>query len=55
MIRKHGQSTLTYPITSMKFWLNKSLSGAPVKFTWDGSASYNLTKNRYDSYLTKIS
>ena len=26
-IRKHGQSTLNYPITSMKFWLNKSKSG----------------------------
>ena len=24
MIRKHGQSTLNYPITSMKFWLNKA-------------------------------
>ena len=23
-IRKHGQSTLNYPITSMKFWFNKS-------------------------------
>jgi len=23
-IRNHGQSTLSYPITSMKFWLNKS-------------------------------
>jgi len=26
-IRKHGQSTLNYPITSMKFWLNKSKEG----------------------------
>jgi len=24
MIRKHGQSTINYPITSLKFWLNKS-------------------------------
>jgi hypothetical protein len=24
MIRKHGQSTINYPITALKFWLNKS-------------------------------
>ena len=24
MIRKHGQSTINYPITALKFWFNKS-------------------------------
>ena len=32
-IRKHGQSTLNYPITSLKFWTNKSKSGNAVTFS----------------------
>ena len=31
-IRKHGQSTLNYPITSMKIWFNKSKSGVQPIF-----------------------
>jgi hypothetical protein len=29
-IRNHGQSTLSYPITSMKIWFNKSNKFVPV-------------------------
>ena len=49
MIRKHGQSTLNYPITSLKFWLNKAatpdvntvLSLSPIQ------EAMRLNKNRY--------
>lgn len=52
-IRKHGQSTLTYPITSMKFWLNKKHGSDEIpKFTWDYQNNEvntpdQLVKNRY--------
>lgn len=48
MIRKHGQSTLNYPITSMKFWLNKSTNKEKTpKFTCEGQSHLGLGKNRY--------
>lgn len=48
MIRKHGQSTLNYPITSMKFWLNKSTNPDKTpKFTCDAQSYLGLGKNRY--------
>lgn len=46
-IRKHGQSTLNYPITSMKFWLNKGKDGTIPKFTCQGQQDYGFNKNRY--------
>ena len=46
-IRKHGQSTLNYPITSLKFWLNKAKSGIVPIFSKTGQESLLLNKNRY--------
>lgn len=46
-IRKHGQSTLTYPITSMKFWLNKSTTDAVPIYEQTQQADLLLGKNRY--------
>lgn len=46
-IRKHGQSTLNYPITSMKFWLNKSQSGIVPTYETTQQANLLLNKNRY--------
>lgn len=48
MIRKHGQSTLNYPIASFKFWLNKTKGEnvATVEFN-DGVKNMQLVKNRY--------
>lgn len=46
-IRKHGQSTLNYPITSMKFWLNKSKSGTAPAYEITQQANLDLGKNRY--------
>lgn len=46
-IRKHGQSTLNYPITSMKFWLNKSKSGITPIYESTQQDSLLLNKNRY--------
>lgn len=46
-IRKHGQSTLNYPITSMKFWLNKSKNGAVPVFETTSQQDLLLNKNRY--------
>ena len=46
-IRKHGQSTLNYPITSLKFWLNKSKSGETPIYSKTGQESLLLNKNRY--------
>lgn len=51
-IRKHGQSTLTYPITSMKFWLNKR-NDSDIKpvLNWDYQNTLEdgekFAKNRY--------
>ena len=51
MIRKHGQSTLSYPITSMKFWLNKKFQPSNEndipRFTCEGQSDLGLAKNRY--------
>ena len=46
-IRKHGQSTLNYPITSMKFWLNKSKSGVQPIFEIEPQQGQSYNKNRY--------
>jgi hypothetical protein len=46
-IRKHGQSTLNYPITSLKFWLNKADSKITPIFSKNGQTSLQLNKNRY--------
>lgn len=46
-IRKHGQSTLNYPITSMKFWLNKSKGGVIPTYETTSQADLLLNKNRY--------
>lgn len=46
-IRKHGQSTLNYPITSMKFWLNKSKSGTTPLYEITSQEDLQLNKNRY--------
>lgn len=47
MARKHGQSTLNYPISSIKIWFNKSVNGAVPTFTCDGQRNLGLAKNRY--------
>lgn len=46
-IRKHGQSTLNYPITSMKFWLNKSKAGVQPIFEIEPQQGNSYNKNRY--------
>lgn len=48
-IRKHGQSTLNYPIVSLKFWLNKSNEngGTPELRLSAVQQAMNLAKNRY--------
>ena len=53
-IRKHGQSTLNYPITSMKFWSNKSVSGTIPTFTCASQTSLGLNKSRYLMKNTSI-
>ena len=46
-IRKHGQSTLNYPITSMKIWTNKSKSGELPVYELTQQENLLLSKNRY--------
>ena len=46
-IRKHGQSTLTYPLTSYKIWLNSSTDNTTPTLTIDGNSDVPFTKNRY--------
>lgn len=46
-LRKHGQSTLNYPITSMKFWLNKNMEDGTPVFVCEGQSDLGLAKNRY--------
>lgn len=53
-IRKHGQSTLNYPISSMKFWMNKSKSGETPIFEKTGQSRLMLNKNRYKMKNTSI-
>ena len=49
MIRKHGQSTLNYPITSLKIWTNKNKEGlvVPTINLSDSQRAEGLNKNRY--------
>lgn len=49
MIRKHGQSTLNYPITSLKIWTNKNKEGVltPTITLSDAQRAEGLNKNRY--------
>lgn len=49
MIRKHGQSTLSYPITSLKIWTNKSTDANLVSSISlsEQQAAEGLNKNRY--------
>lgn len=48
-IRKHGQSTLNYPITSLKIWFNKSATdGVNPTVTLSAlQTAMGLNKNRY--------
>jgi len=54
-MRKHGQSTLNYPIASFKFWLNKSKgeNNPQVEFK-DGVKNLRLVKNRYPINIGSI-
>lgn len=49
MIRKHGQSTLNYPITSMKIWTNKASNSniVPSIDLSETQRAEGLNKNRY--------
>lgn len=49
MIRKHGQSTLNYPITSLKIWTNKAKEDnvTPIITLSDVQRAEGLNKNRY--------
>ena len=53
-IRKHGQSTLNYPITSMKIWLNKSKSGVQPIYEITPQDKVQFNKNRYRMKDTSI-
>ena len=46
-IRKHGQSTLNYPLTSYKLWTWSSVDETRPTMTIDASADIPFTKNRY--------
>ena len=54
-MRKHGQSTLNYPIASFKFWLNKTKGEgqAQVEFK-DAVKNLKLVKNRYPINIGSI-
>lgn len=52
--RKHGQSTLNYPITSMKIWFNKDTKGNLPNFSCPYQANLQLSKNRYKMKDTSI-
>jgi len=48
LIRKHGQSTLNYPIPSMKFWFNKSTrKNVTPELHCVGQEACKFNKNRY--------
>ena len=53
-IRKHGQSTLNYPITSLKIWFNKSATNDvnPTVKLSSLQTAMGLNKNRY--LLSKV-
>lgn len=46
-IRKHGQSTLNYPLTSYKLWTWSSIDDVHPSMTIDASNDIPFTKNRY--------
>ena len=46
-IRKHGQSTLNYPLTSYKLWTWSSVDEVKPQLTIDTSSDLPFTKNRY--------
>ena len=46
-IRKHGQSTLNYPLTSYKLWTWSSIDDVRPSMTIDASNDIPFTKNRY--------
>ena len=46
-IRKHGQSTLNYPLTSYKIWTWSSIDDTRPSMTIDASSELPFTKNRY--------
>lgn len=46
-IRKHGQSTLNYPLTSYKLWTWSSIDDTRPTMTVDASSTLPFTKNRY--------
>ena len=46
-IRKHGQSTLNYPLTSYKLWTWSSIDDVRPSMTIDASNNIPFTKNRY--------
>lgn len=46
-IRKHGQSTLNYPLTSYKLWTWSSVDDTRPTMTLDASTNLPFTKNRY--------
>lgn len=46
-IRKHGQSTLNYPLTSYKIWTNSSVDETDPTMTIDASSDLPFAKNRY--------
>ena len=54
-IRKHGQSTLNYPIASFKIWLNQTKGeNIPVVEFNDGVKNLQLVKNRYPINIGSI-
>ena len=56
MIRKHGQSTLNYPITSLKIWTNKAKeTNVTTTITLsEAQRAEGLNKNRYMSKTGSI-
>jgi hypothetical protein len=46
-IRKHGQSTLNYPLTSYKLWTWSSVDEVKPELTINASSDIPFTKNRY--------
>lgn len=56
MIRKHGQSTLNYPITSLKIWTNKAkeTNVSTVINLSEQQRAEGLNKNRYISKTGSI-
>lgn len=53
-LRKHGQSTLNYPITSMKLWTSKGVGDVSSSFSCPYQTSLLLNKSRYKMKDTSI-